>query len=279
MCNAWNHWKGCTCGFGGDTGGGGVVTHRAWSLFDNSREAVTRPTTCWICGASVYFYRDENGGCALFDQLGAPWQVHPCWDLHRRERSYAMMHVNNTLVSAKYRGTIDLWEYEDVDPPSRTSGLRTLTGVVARKGHYSTTMGPHPDGAGEWIDLSVLCGKRVYPVLVPKPVADLVPNNVPVEVTVRWIRHPDETNLFACTLTRYNGNGTLRFQRKCARIDSILRCEYCGRRVDTNEDWGFDQNFSLECHPCANLRRGMPPSKFISTLKRIVKINGGTEGS
>ena len=35
---------------------------------------------CPLCGAAVYFYRNERGGCAYFDALGPPWPKHPCMD-------------------------------------------------------------------------------------------------------------------------------------------------------------------------------------------------------
>lgn len=33
-----------------------------------------------MCGARVWFFRNERGGCAYFDALGAPWAKHPCMD-------------------------------------------------------------------------------------------------------------------------------------------------------------------------------------------------------
>lgn len=34
--------------------------------------------TCPVCGARVWFFRNEHGGCAYFDALGRPWPLHPC---------------------------------------------------------------------------------------------------------------------------------------------------------------------------------------------------------
>lgn len=51
-------------------------------------------TNCWSCGESVFFYRNENGGCALFDQLGGPWPIHPCWEQYKKERSS----IINTII-------------------------------------------------------------------------------------------------------------------------------------------------------------------------------------
>lgn len=36
--------------------------------------------TCPVCGEDVWFFRNENGGCAYFDAVGQPWPKHPCMD-------------------------------------------------------------------------------------------------------------------------------------------------------------------------------------------------------
>lgn len=33
---------------------------------------------CPLCNKPVWFIRNENGGCAYFDQIGWPWPKHPC---------------------------------------------------------------------------------------------------------------------------------------------------------------------------------------------------------
>jgi hypothetical protein len=81
MCNAWNHPADCDCGFGGDTDGGGwgwysPPTVYSWEYRDDD---FCLPTSCPICGASVYFVR-HNGGSVWFDDLGPPWPKHVCFD-------------------------------------------------------------------------------------------------------------------------------------------------------------------------------------------------------
>jgi len=81
MCNALNHPSWCTCGFGGDTGGGFRVAapipqRTLWRYRDDD---FCRPTTCPECGAEVYFVR-HNGGSVWFDELGSPWPKHGCFD-------------------------------------------------------------------------------------------------------------------------------------------------------------------------------------------------------
>ena len=98
MCNAANHSPACNCGFGGVYygGGGGFLGQTSLShvisLSPPSpsvsaigkqpaviRDAETYPTTCWWCGAEVYYHTNGYGDSVLFDALGYPWQIHPCW--------------------------------------------------------------------------------------------------------------------------------------------------------------------------------------------------------
>lgn len=101
MCNAWNHPPGCACGFSGHgfprpnfighqqrTGGNKGTFSRPsydWVYFG----PITFKTECWWCGMPVFFHRNDNGGCVLFDRLGPPWPVHPCWQQNKHEQSTA----------------------------------------------------------------------------------------------------------------------------------------------------------------------------------------------
>jgi hypothetical protein len=103
MCNSWNHPPGCTCGWGGDghrgkggyrgggTTGGPVQTisslakpnvlSNAARSSTNPRRRYTNPNaSCPVCDAPVYFFQSEFGARVFFDDLGYPWQKHPCTD-------------------------------------------------------------------------------------------------------------------------------------------------------------------------------------------------------
>jgi hypothetical protein len=99
MCNAHNHSWDCTCGFGGDTGGGGRRGGGYQSAFIAEYVAYGAPSGGWcrdrdgtvtsyvnpnahcpVCGATVFFYRSPYDGRVFFDQLGWPWPKHPCTD-------------------------------------------------------------------------------------------------------------------------------------------------------------------------------------------------------
>jgi hypothetical protein len=100
MCNGHNHSPGCRCGFGGDTGGHDAVSY---GLRYSAREVVTRAgtwqTSCWWCGARVYFYRNDSGSCALFDELGYPWPVHGCWKSFRGSRLTSILSAHAQFLA------------------------------------------------------------------------------------------------------------------------------------------------------------------------------------
>lgn len=86
MCNAWNHPKGCSCGWGGGNFSGSRSQHEnnsySWiAPILNSHESYVNPNACCpVCGAAVFFYLAPNGGRVFFDELGPPWPKHPCTD-------------------------------------------------------------------------------------------------------------------------------------------------------------------------------------------------------
>ncbi|HAK16698.1 MAG TPA: hypothetical protein DCM65_10710 [Acinetobacter junii] len=57
-----------------------TVVDRSSTVCINPQKTRNFKTSCWWCNQDVFFYRNsETGGCALFDRLGEPWEVHPCW--------------------------------------------------------------------------------------------------------------------------------------------------------------------------------------------------------
>ena len=88
----YNHYPWCTCGWCSGGGGGGwnsslrhyVEPSLLDRLLDPEREATTYPIPCWWCGEPVFYHTNGNGDCVLFDSLGYPWPVHPCWAEYAR---------------------------------------------------------------------------------------------------------------------------------------------------------------------------------------------------
>ncbi|MGZ8218825.1 hypothetical protein [Methylomagnum sp.] len=72
---------------------------------------ITFLTNCWWCGEEVYFHRDENGGCVLFDDLGKPWPIHSCWEDHKHEQSEAVAYIINNYKNALQDARIESYKY------------------------------------------------------------------------------------------------------------------------------------------------------------------------
>jgi hypothetical protein len=149
MCNASNHPFGCTCGFGGDTGGSGLSQVYNTSLrglggsatppFDFSQglafERYIDPNArCPVCGVSVFFYQSPYGGRVFFDALGPPWPKHPCTDSLltsmggiRRLPEPVVSRSSNAMTSWLVNGWIPINSVEidhGVRPLSRRQGGR-----------------------------------------------------------------------------------------------------------------------------------------------------------
>lgn len=70
-------------------GGGPVPIHpsggcRGYSSTASGREkpaeAFTHPTTCPYCEAQIFYHTNGYGDSVFFDDLGKPWDKHPCFD-------------------------------------------------------------------------------------------------------------------------------------------------------------------------------------------------------
>ena len=83
----YNHDPDCLCGWcvGGwrNHGRRAVQKPRAHSRpsYVEIYESYVNPNArCPVCGADVFFYQSPFGGRVYFDELGPPWDKHPCTD-------------------------------------------------------------------------------------------------------------------------------------------------------------------------------------------------------
>lgn len=177
MCNAYRHYDGCTCGFGGEGhlggGYGGGYSGAVFYRYDSSMRqlardlgySVTFPTCCRYCGEDIWLFADPNGGFAIFDDLGPPWPKHECWGIHPESPRYTLM-----------------------DPSFEKSGRFPVP-----KGTQAGTLTPNAQLTGTIVELgqagstaTVFDGTRVYHLYLP----NAIPLGATVTGTVDTISQP-----------------------------------------------------------------------------------------
>jgi hypothetical protein len=273
MCNAYNHPLTCDCGFGGDTGGGGAVgLTSAWS-FNSDRRPFTRVCSCWWCGANVYFYRDESGGCALFDALGAPWAVHSCWEDHQASRRQALSHIESELQENGFDGTYEDLQYRHVAVPLRARVITPFWAVVvsnsAADDDYEslTRWDSH---LADWAALQVAYEDSCYHGLALRRIAHDIPVGVPLTISARWIEHRSGMKLFVYAAERHDLNGRLLFRRSTGPLSRAdIMCSFCTRRIESGEDWDISFRDELECIVCRSARGGRSHAEFVRHCRRV----------
>lgn len=80
---------------------------RAKAVFDEPRSYLNPNAKCPVCGKSVFFYQSEHGGRVFFDDLGWPWQKHPCTDRLAGQPSTAIYAPSGSSVGARTDWTKD----------------------------------------------------------------------------------------------------------------------------------------------------------------------------
>jgi hypothetical protein len=58
------------------------MTHPSSFDMNDSGSAKTYPTKCRDCGEAIFFHTNGYGDVVFFDDLGAPWPIHGCYEAH-----------------------------------------------------------------------------------------------------------------------------------------------------------------------------------------------------
>lgn len=176
MCNAHNHWLGCSCGWGGQghlgsaasTGPKYVFTHsqkfgfRPWgreftssSMSELAAElghSILFPVQCRYCHQQIYLFASPNGGRAVFNELGPPWPKHWC-------EGYEISKVIDCIfASATYSGfTFPIPKNAIYKPDPFPT---TLSGIVVR------CKSRKPPRTEEVWDIDIFDGRLLYRIAV-----------------------------------------------------------------------------------------------------------------
>jgi len=278
MCNAYNHPSSCDCGFGGDTGGGGAAAHilapprsyRPRAGWDQG-QALVYLTLCWWCYRPAYFYRNPNGGCALFESPGWPWPLHPCWEEHRAQRSAAERHYRHEFERNRDRYARAVVGSERIRQPKDSRAV-TISGVVTRQYPVAAAkrLRSAPNATGPvLVDIEISEFSRyVYLVSLPSPLARLLPEHTLCRVEGLWVKERDTWHILGCSISLPGARAEV---LPGVRMNN-WRCRYChtdlGRDSDPVGKWGLDPDAFLECSACGRRRGSLSPSLFMQIVTR-----------
>lgn len=246
----------------------------------------TRETPCWWCSAPVFYHTNGNGDSVLFDELGPPWPVHPCWEEHRasradRVRQYLLHQPNGPSgnpagPSGKpavprpawpegltQLGVTEETKYRPIFAIGHVYWSGYLDGVSQPALHLSSDL-------HDWDGLHVVGMDGIgYPVWMPSSRA------------VKYRR--DDLGAFVCRLVQWDSKWYLvalratffRFghppwAERLVHVGRTLRCQYCGDSQDDQEAvWGFDESLRPECKGCFDFRNGRDPETFRELCSKV----------
>jgi len=88
-------------------------------------KSITFYSECWWCGEPVYFHRNENGGCVLFDSLGPPWPIHACWEQYKHHLSVAIQGIIEKRISQLKSISIKNFQFieKEITPETQLEGF------------------------------------------------------------------------------------------------------------------------------------------------------------
>ena len=276
MCNAWNHSPDCTCGWGGEGHLGrrapGYAASASWSI-RNSQGRLAYPTSCWWCNAQVFFYRNEAGGCALFDALGWPWPLHACWEEYREQM---LDRVESELNDVSFNGTFYKQALKEVMRPegAETIGVQGYVSdnhalyreedrvVVRLKSSSRATTVP-------LVTVEVCVGEAGYRFLMPEDVAKELSDYSPIEIRGVWLKRGGRWRLFSTAFRTVEPGRRRPSFRTVTNIQP--KCSYCGEPLSSALRWGFDSDAMVECASCGALRGATDRQVFMDRVRSIAR--------
>lgn len=254
---------------------------RSWSINDAGKP-LTFATSCWWCGTPVYFFRDDNGGCALFDHLGYPWPVHSCWK--NRDRKQTIASVEAELDEYGYDGAYFEVEGNKLDSPLDNQLEVSLTGFVACNHalyidpDYTFIVANVGNTSAPLIELEVSDGENIYPFLVPANAVEQYADFETVEVYGTWVKFwesgDDYDFVLLGTWIRRDGPNAAEEEYQ-QLLDISGTCCWCGGYVEPSAEvvWGLDDEGNQECAYCAKMRGKSAHQHFLEHVIRIADCN------
>lgn len=229
-------------------------------------------THCWWCSERVYFFRSENGGCALFDLPRYPWPLHRCW---LEYRSKCLGHLSRELAERAFDGQVYTLAASPLRPP-RSESIFDAIVFVARESYRRAPVTRLRCRRGassillSCLRLGLLEQDRFVDCLIPQSSLALFPPFSLHQVTAQWIK---QGGRWRCAIlkTRRLESG----RRPSGPTHQLLRlnrsCWTCGSSLDPPAKWGFDDVGHEECLSCSSMRASMTSHEFLRRLAAIAQ--------
>ena len=84
-----------------------------WEYFDLNVIEDYKKSPCFMCQEMVYYYKNEDGGFAMFDDID-PWVIHSCWEEIRTNNPEKMKEefdivLNNKNIKPDFEYKLLIW--------------------------------------------------------------------------------------------------------------------------------------------------------------------------
>lgn len=249
---------------------------RSWTL-DSLNIPLTFSTTCWWCGADVFFHTNGYGDAVLFDSLGWPWEIHACWEDHQAQQKGSLFTLEKILDEKKYDGRFYKHIGKEILPPANNlNKLVTISGYIAD--NHSLYKEPKLLNLFEhdtrdsnlWTKLMVCDEKNnLYPFTLPVSIATQFKDYSFVKISGRWLGIGNNHFLIATKIIETTYPKSVKKNITVTKLRNHLTCYYCGRNIKKTDYFSFDDGMNLECKNCSNFRSQLSPRQFLNRIKRI----------
>lgn len=223
---------------------------------------LTYATKCFWCPEEVYFYRDENGGCALFDSLGSPWPIHDCCHKYRES---ILGRVSRELARHRFDGRQYFQERSKLQKLVSAETI-DVTGFIDRLSTTATVKFPSirrtKSTAFREVRLVPADDSSVYhEVFVPAERIDSFPRYSLHAVKGVYRKHGERWRCFVTSFKRLHAGG-----RADRTVNGLVQirddCFYCGEPITPESGWGFDTSYRTECAKCGRSRHEMSAEEY-----------------
>ena len=256
-----------------------VDSSTGWTIFNKEKKPLTFVTECWWCSERVYFYRDEFGGCVLFDELGHPWPIHECW-LTRSDRSRRAVvpRIKSILVGLNYDGNYYYSKRKAIRKPIKGQLDVSVSSYVSDNRIFYKTRNKEYIKAVRCAS-SLIHGEirvmlndtKEFPFLLPFAIAKEVKDFEIGEFVGRWVERKSKWYLFASKIKIIKNNGAQyrEYEISSNLFSGEINCYYCNSVIGNSIYWGIDPNGDVECDSCSKMRGSLSRLDFIEKCKVI----------